>query len=122
MTGSTSKYHIPYPIEADDLRDGNEAIQALAERADYLLGEQGSFTFAAAVGTTEQVINLSRAYPNGFQAYAVQESTSAAGVVSLWTRTEQAAAGPGGVGRFTLGINMTTGAARIVKWHVRPNP
>ena len=45
----TDKLDLPYPLGSDPVADGDNAIRALAERLEYLLGgtnTTGAFTFA----------------------------------------------------------------------------
>lgn len=65
MSGSTSKYVIPYPVLADTVASLAATVQNLAGRVDLLLGESGSYTIASAAANTthNQPISLARTYP-----------------------------------------------------------
>lgn len=123
MASQTAYYDLPYPVDSDPVRDGNEAIQALAERLDYLLGECGDFTSAAASGTSTQTVNLTRAYPGGFKVLVSFRTTTGGDAAECWGLQLSTAGGPGGVAQATIGVNNTTGStARSGSYFIKPLP
>lgn len=122
MTSLTTLWGIIYPDGTDDVRDGDDTIETLARRLDYLLGEQGIWNSPAAAGTSTATINLSRPYPNGFRAYTQVQVAHSGDQITTWTLAEAGTAGPGGVGSFTIGVNTTAATSRAIKWFVRPLP
>ena len=67
MGGTTPKYGLPYPSGTDRLMDGDNAIQALAEKVELVLGNSGAAwtnytpTYQGFTGTT----NLARYFQMG---------------------------------------------------------
>lgn len=122
MSGITTSRKIPYPTGTDQVRDGDDAMRALVDRIDYMLGESGTYTTPAVTGTQVFTVDLSRAYPGGFKVYVSAVTQAVAGSISVWGHTELGTGGAGGVGRFTIGANRPTAVATAINWRVVPNP
>lgn len=122
MTTPTTRYAIGKPAGTDPVRDGDDVMRAAFDRIDYLLGESGEWASPATAGTTSQVVNLTRAYPNGFDVSVSLRNSTTAGGVEIWARQSTTAGGPGGVAQVELGVNMGTAAVRTLVYKIHPKP
>lgn len=120
MTSLTDVWDLVRHDDVDPLSDIGANLRAALDRIDYLLGEHGTHTFAAATGTRTTQINLSRPYPTGFRVLVGFGSPTAAGTGSCWYESASSGGGPGGVGEFELGCNTSISASRTVVWRVMP--
>lgn len=63
MSSQTTLWDLPYSEGTDSVDTIDETMQALAERLDRLLGEEGSDTIqAAGIGSVNKVIAYGRSY------------------------------------------------------------
>jgi hypothetical protein len=118
MTATTSKYVIPYPTGTDDVRDGENAMQAIADRVDLLLGETGtdSITPSAANTTTTKRINYARSYaglPLVPRAWVMPDAAiNSTDAVFFWVSGEDATG-------FTLNVRSQSTTAKAIRWMCR---
>lgn len=119
MPASTPTYGLPYPAATDPLANGDDAIKALAERVDLLLGESGFTNITpSAVNTTTSVrINYARSYaglapivPAPFAQLA--SAVASTDTVYVWASAADATG-------FTLNIRASSTTLRNVRWHNR---
>lgn len=122
MTTTTTRYAIVKPAGTDPVRDGDDIMRAAFDRVDYLLGEAGEWASPSTAGTTSATVNLTRAYPGGFDVTLSLKNSTTAGVVEFWARQNSVAGGPGGVAVMDIGINMSAAAVRTLVYKVHPKP
>lgn len=122
MSTNTTVQVIPKPAATDLVRDGDDAMRALVDRIDYLLGEGGEWTSPAAAGTSNANINLQRAYPQGFYVVVSFKTSRVAGAGSCWAFQLSTAGGPGGVAQLTIGCNLTAATACTLTYTIKPKP
>jgi hypothetical protein len=124
MSGTTSKWLIPYAAGSDTVAGFATFDQNRSNYLDLLLGETGSFTMTGTSGSTN--VSLSRTYPGNWTA-TVQgtvifqmRTTVASGVVlniwvDTWTGTGSTITG------FTINwIASTSQSGRVVLWRFLP--
>lgn len=120
MSGTTTRYAVPYMTSGDSVATIDEWTLAVAERIDLLAGESGTDTItpSAADATTTKRVNYARSYaalpavPKAF--VVINESVATTQEATVWTTAEDATG-------FTLNIRASTTGARSVKWTVRPS-
>lgn len=122
MSTNTAAQGIPKPAATDLVRDGDDAMRALVDRIDYLLGETGEWLTPAAAGTSNANLNLTRAYPNGFWVLVTYKTSRVAGAGSCWGFQLSTNGGPGGVAQMTIGVNLTAATAATVVYRIIPKP
>lgn len=130
MSGTTSKWLIPYPQASDTVASLAATVQNLANRVDLLNGESGVWTNAFTAGTpATTAITLSRTYPGnstltggvGPGVVILQPFTSVGSglTISYWvvsfTGTTSTVTG------FTLGGQSSNATTRSVIWRFLPN-
>jgi hypothetical protein len=84
MGGTTPKYQLPYPTGTDRVADGDNAIQALAERVEVVVplvrvGVVGMATNAGSDGT----ITFATPFPNTLTTIVVTEASNPASLGPL---------------------------------------
>lgn len=112
MTGTSAKGY-PYPTGTDRVMDGDNAIQALAEKVDSAAGTMASGVFTvSAVG----VVNTAVTFPVGrFVAPPNITATVTAGASTSNPCFVAVATGPT-AGGATISANRASGAAYQVYW------
>lgn len=119
MPDLTALWAVPYIVGAEAANTIDDAMQALAERVDVLLGETGLATITpSAIDTqTQLVVMYGRTYPTVPRVMLERNFASGAlaNRIDLWPSNEL-------VDRFTLNIRSYNTAARDVRWLARPQP
>lgn len=120
MTTETSFHGIPAPDGTDPVKNGDDAMRALAERVDYLLGEAGetSITPSAATTKTTKTINFGRTYKNPPRVViSFGHSTSGAavanGAASIWVESVSTT-------QLVIGIYAANTNSRDLTWIAKP--
>lgn len=116
---SDTFHDIPYPVAADPVADGENTIQALAERVDLMLGETGTLNVTGiAVDTIKSVrVDYARSYaalaPMVPKAFAFNDqNTASTTTCNVWTSGEDATG-------FTVNLRVGSTSNRVIKWLCR---
>lgn len=120
MAGATTKYVIPYPTGLDSVTDGDNAMQAIAERLDLLLGEHGlhgPFGSSPADAVYTARINYARSYsplvPRVQLTFTDGFGGASTRSVTVWVTGEDSTG-------FTLNYRANTTVTTSVRWTARP--
>jgi hypothetical protein len=116
MSAQTARWDLPYSEGTDGVDTIDETMQALAERLDWLLGEEDSDTIqAAGIGTVSKVINYARDYTGKGTPRVTITRTSNHDDTILWVTNET-------VTSFTINLRtLAAGTAiRSFRWRAMP--
>jgi hypothetical protein len=84
MPSSTPKYQLPYPLGTDRVADGDNAIQALAERVEAITPSvRYGVTTMATNAQSDGTITFATPFPNTLTAIVVTEATNPANLGPL---------------------------------------
>lgn len=120
MTTTTPFMGLTKPEGTDPVRQGDDAMRALADRVDYLLGESGdnNITPSAANTKTTKVIAFGRTYSTpprvvvGFGRDGFANNITA-GVATVWVDDVSTT-------DVTIGVNANNTTVREFTWIARP--
>lgn len=116
MAGTTPNFALPFPTGTDLVRDGDNAIQALAEAVDALLPRM-AYGATSHVGAADAMRVQTVTYPTGrFTDVPVTVAVSRTSTAVASTTNTQVWIQSPAVGSMQVGVNRSNTTTIVVAW------